>query len=189
MEIFTTRCLSLSQVILVAHSDSFPSSIWLMGAGEIEQDIVPLPSVSTQPPPTAYPDVPYFPGKTLRKKWGTLETRLTQMSQLQPSQLLYTALQRVGRMWHFLRAYYVSSPTPALLVYEFTGDRMWQLVLVRFNCQLDTFSICQEINTQWGTAFLRLLCGHVWRCFKLTDVGSPNSLWAVPLPRGPEHYC
>lgn len=41
MEIFTTRCLSLSQVILVAHSDSFPSSIWLMGAGEIEQGIVP----------------------------------------------------------------------------------------------------------------------------------------------------
>lgn len=124
-----------------------------------------------------------------KKKWGTLETRLTQMSQLQPSQLLYTVSQRVGRMWHFLRAYYVSSPTPALLVYEFTGDRMWQLVLGRFNCQLDTVSICQEINAQWGTAFLRLLCGHVWRCFKLTDVGSPNSLWAVPLPRGPEHYC
>lgn len=99
------------------------------------------------------------------------------------------SMQRVGRMWHFLRAYYVSSPTPALSVYEFIGDRMWQLVLVRFNCQLDTVSICQEINAQWGTAFLGLLCGHVWRCFKLTDVGSPNSLWAVPLPRGPEHYC
>lgn len=51
MENFPTRCLSLSQVILIALSDSFPSSIWLMGAGEIEESIVPpLHSVSISAP-------------------------------------------------------------------------------------------------------------------------------------------
>lgn len=48
IEIFLTRCLLPSHVVPTAFSDSFPSSIWLMGAGEIEQGTAYL----TPPRPT-----------------------------------------------------------------------------------------------------------------------------------------
>lgn len=52
VEILLTRCLLPSQVVPTALSGSFPSSIWLMGAGEIEQGAAHPPQV---PAPQSHP--------------------------------------------------------------------------------------------------------------------------------------
>lgn len=103
MELFPARCLLPSQAVPAALSDSFPSSIWLTGAGETEQGTAFPPHVP--PPQSPAQDTQMLP--TAQQEGGNemrpfLDQPRAQTSQRHPSHLILDILAKDGQDMTFL---------------------------------------------------------------------------------------